>query len=470
MNRIYQNIIIIPLILLCSICNTSFASINPKLESHRLDSNNLVTQKLNDGKIAIDFVTDQLTSLKNATLSVNNITLNSSTYHIDCKVSENPTACTIAINPARSLPLNGKFILRAANGDAIVTGNSNHELAFTLDKSNPSKLKISNSLTEQPVRIDMINGKPLTDSILNPLNNMIIDLPNDGILLECSIDGENLTYVVKKSNQTTAATESNAADTTDNQTIAILAAGGGVFIVGAGVGTLLHMLCQKRTIAKKYYHLQEDLIKQIKQKINDAEPKNTEAMTIALANCTGAHNQENMRIVKMFTTESSSRIAKVREYLIAHNSVMTLDALNIVKILDEQKKINQIADIALEYAENALKFAKSCHDGLIRQSAIEENYQPGYSNQHSSLDQTAQDITQLIEDNKQQLLKNEPSVRCSTINREDVDLQLTDSSEGLFGGLQNPTIVHEQVQPADVVNGTLQYQPYNPSGNNLFFK
>lgn len=422
MNRIYQNIKAIPLILTL-IYSTSFASINSELESQRIDSNKLTTQKFNDDKLTIDFVTDHLTLLKNTTLSVNNIAINQNNYYIDCKKISSRTKCTVTINPTRSSLLNGKFILRATNGDTIITGNSNHELTFALDKLNPNKLKISNSLTDQPVRIDMINGKPLTDSILAPLSNMVIDLPSDGMLLECSIDGENLTYVVRNSNQlTTTTAELNTTNTIDNKIITVLTAGGGMFVVGAGAGALLHKFYQKHAITKKYYRSQENLIKEIREKTNKAELIITEAKTLALKNCTCKYNQEALNNVIEITGITRFIIETLREYLIANNSILTLDALNIAKTLDEHAKMNKKANEALKYAGDALKIAQGCHNGSeektknpMKSLNTDQNYQQteeDYSNRHSSLDQTAQEVTQIIDENKRKK-SSSSSRRCS---------------------------------------------------------
>lgn len=58
-------------------------------------------------------------------------------------------------------------------------------------------------LTDQPLIINTINGKPmLTNSTLAPLGYTTIDLSDNGTAtLECSINGENLTYTVKTTKQ-----------------------------------------------------------------------------------------------------------------------------------------------------------------------------------------------------------------------------------------------------------------------------
>lgn len=374
MNRIYQCVKALPLILIL-VCSTSFADAG--LESYRIDSNNSVTQKLNNGGLVIDFIADQAISLKNVTLDINNIILDRNDYRVNCDILENSTECTITINPVRSLLLNGKFILRTLDGDTIVTGNSNHELAFTLDKLKSNKLKISNLLTDQPLIINTINGKPmLTDSTLAPLGYTIIDLSDNGTAtLECSINGENLTYTVK----TTKQINDPGLDITNiinGKTIAIVAAGGGgALLLAGGMGASLYKLLHKRAMAIKYHGVQkkiDDRVIIIKEDLNKATKQIGTATDIAFLKCSGNERNEviGMQVVEL-TAESALAIAGAKQTLQTYTDSLFVSEVKFIQSLDLLDMARLKTTEALKKANEAVDLAKNCSDDGLKEKRLQ---------------------------------------------------------------------------------------------------
>lgn len=367
MNKIYQSIKIIPLILIL-ICNASFADAN--LESYRTDSNDLVTQKLNDGKLIIKFNTSQVISLKNVTLSINNIILNHSDYNLNCDILENSDRCTITINPINTLLLNGKIILRAEDGNVIATSNSNHELAFALDKSNPDKLKISNLLIDRSVIINAINSKPvLTNSTISPLGTMMIDLPEDGVTLECRVDSENLSYAVKKTKPVVAPSDPSITSSINSKTLAMLVAGGGgVIIIAACMGALSHKSSIDRKIAPKSQKYQQEIdgrVTKINLDLASAKAKNISTNFTAANNCIlTPDNLEIGRKVKKLTEESTLVINEAEQVLQTYEYNLSLAEINFIKIIDWLNEAKAKAEDALKKAKEAEELVKTCTNKL----------------------------------------------------------------------------------------------------------
>lgn len=385
----YSNIRLVWLLLVFSCSGVSLAK---ELSTVcRIDSNNVVTQHLTD-KLLIGFSTHSAVMLNNTTLSINGVSIAPNQYQTDCRMTadSNLTACTITVNAASPSLLMGQFVLQNAAGEVIVAGNNQQELVFTSD--NTSTVKANNNLSANTVIIKAINGMVYNSPIDTLLaDGLLINWPADGseIVLECTVNGENLHYMIKKPELTTSSTEEN--NLANSKWITGIAASvSGAVLLGGG-GVWWYKSLHQRTEAKNYPGMMEEReFENIKKQLEKVKVTVKQANATAALLCGGdinaskLHNMEiKLNISRINTSDTITALvqfSRIRDildrslltgtlpgakmFLAQDDSNLQTQQMQQTQWLKEKKdclsNAKNKARNALNMANVALKIAKTC--------------------------------------------------------------------------------------------------------------
>lgn len=264
----------------------------------RIDSNNVVTQQFAD-KLLIGFSADSAVVLNNTTLSINDVLIAPDQYRATCETRVGLTACTITVNTTSPSLLTGRFVLQNAAGEIIVTGNNQQELVFTSDNANA--IKVNNNLLTDTAIIEAINGVAcnLSTNAL-PADGLLINWPADGseIVLKCTVNSENLHYIVKKPESMTNNTEENGL--VASKWIAGIAIGiGGTVMLGGG-GIWWYKSLHQRAEAKNYPGTMEEReFENIKRQLEKVKITAKKARSIADLLCVEDINAPQLHDVRI---------------------------------------------------------------------------------------------------------------------------------------------------------------------------
>lgn len=368
MSYSYRSIVAMWLMVTISYSGASYAT--EAVTAYRLDSNQVITQQLDDGRLRIDFFThsDKVTS--DAALRINNMPLTKDTYRFGCQHSENPSRCVVlayAVNPAA---LQGKFMLTNAAGDIIVAGENRPELTFASDSSDVKKLKITNLLDREVRIVTIDNQTPVAGLSIAPLSNTTIAWPESGaVVLECMINGENLIYMVQKTSQSVN-TEDVIGFLMNNKTIVGVAAGGvGALTLVGSISTWLQ--CSKKRLLKISQETLNDKITKIEDKIAKARLRIEDANNIVLWKCSaGKRNAQIKAQVQQLVQNSEDAIVAAFNHIKPYRLNFILRVSNLEQAVSDCENARDIVEEACTYAEEAVIIAKQCSNDEYKQCVM----------------------------------------------------------------------------------------------------
>lgn len=368
MNYSYRSIVAMWLMITIGYSGASYAT--EAITVYRLDSNQVITQQLDDGRLRIDFFTHSDKVISDTALRINNMPLTKDTYWFSCQHSENPSRCVVlayAVNPAA---LQGKFMLTNAAGDIIVAGENRPELAFANDSRDVKKLKITNLLDREVRIVTIDNQTPVAGLSIAPLSNTTIAWPESGaVVLECMINGENLIYMVQKTSQSVN-TEDIIGFLMNNKTIVGVAGGGvGVLTLVSSISTWLQ--CSKKRLLKISQETLNDKITKIEDKIAKARLRIEDANNIVLWKCSaGKRNAQIKAQVQQLVQNSEDAIVAAFNHIKPYRLNFILKVSNLEQAVSDCENARDIAEEACTYAEEAVITAKQCSNDEYKQCVM----------------------------------------------------------------------------------------------------